>query len=60
MIVIYVVNHQVVASTHIPHDETSERNKNFENFIQFCKRSLLDSRQFPPDRARDMNKKISI
>lgn len=59
MAVIYV-NHQVVASTHIPHDETLERNKHFENFIQFCKRSLSDSRQFTPDRARDMNKKISI
>ena len=30
--------------THILHDEISERNKKYEDFIQFCKRSLSDSR----------------
>ncbi len=30
--------------THILHDELSERNKKYEDFIQFCKRSLSDSR----------------
>lgn len=29
---------------HILHDEISERNKKYEDFIQFCKRSLSDSR----------------
>ena len=31
-------------ATHILHDEISERNKKYEDFIQFCKRSLSDSR----------------
>jgi len=30
--------------THILYDEISERNKKYEDFIQFCKRSLSDSR----------------
>ena len=30
--------------THILHDEISERNKKYEDFIQFCKRSSSDSR----------------
>ena len=30
--------------TQILHDEISERNKKYEDFIQFCKRSLSDSR----------------
>jgi CHAD domain-containing protein len=30
--------------THILHDEISERNKKYEDFIQFCKRSLSDAR----------------
>lgn len=30
--------------THILHDEISERNKKYEDFLQFCKRSLSDSR----------------
>jgi CHAD domain-containing protein len=30
--------------THILHDEISERNKKYEDFIQFCKRSLSDIR----------------
>jgi CHAD domain-containing protein len=29
---------------HILHDEISERNKKYEDFIQFCKRSLSDTR----------------
>jgi CHAD domain-containing protein len=29
---------------HILHDEISERNKKYEDFIQFCKRSLSDAR----------------
>ena len=29
---------------HILHDEISERNKKYGDFIQFCKRSLSDSR----------------
>jgi CHAD domain-containing protein len=28
---------------HILHDEISERNKKYEDFIQFCKRSLSDT-----------------
>lgn len=31
--------------THILHDEISERNKKYEDFIQFCKRSLSDTRR---------------
>jgi CHAD domain-containing protein len=30
--------------THILQDEISERNQKYEDFIQFCKRSLSDSR----------------
>ena len=30
--------------THILHDEISQRNRKYEDFIQFCKRSLSDSR----------------
>ena len=30
--------------THILHDEISERSKKYEDFIQFCKRSLSDAR----------------
>jgi CHAD domain-containing protein len=32
------------AMTHILHDEISERNKKYEEFIQFCKRNLSDTR----------------
>jgi hypothetical protein len=30
--------------THILHDEISERNKKYEDFIQICNRRLSDSR----------------
>ncbi|MFZ0512178.1 MAG: hypothetical protein WAM14_11275 [Candidatus Nitrosopolaris sp.] len=30
--------------THILHGEISQRNRKYEDFIQFCKRSLSDSR----------------
>ena len=33
-----------IAMTQILHDEISERNKKYEDFIQFCKRSLSDAR----------------
>jgi CHAD domain-containing protein len=30
--------------TNILHEEISERNKKYEDFVQFCKRSLSDTR----------------
>lgn len=47
--------------THILHEEISERNKKYENFIQFCKRSLSDPRYNFLNRIAllSSNKKIS-
>jgi hypothetical protein len=47
--------------THILDDELSERNKKYEDFIQFCKRSLSDSRHSFLNQIAllPINKKIS-
>ena len=47
--------------THILHDELSERNKKYDDFTQFCKRSLSESRHNFLNQIAllPMNKKIS-